>query len=611
MGKTFWFEAASQIGAPDSDAHKNWVASAVFALAGLAVVFLVNPILVRRFEERAVKQIDTKRKGLFVAIGIVSRLFLPLFGVAFLIASVEILNLLPISGVYFKQVATSLAYLLVLPVWINDLIFAPNLADRRILPVRTETAHQTFYLALGLSFILIVELVLQSFDSSGKLNEPAISVAGTIIVAVAAALLWKFSLVLRSAFAHDPHHKHDMFTAEQAVRVVSILVQIIAFAAVAFAVAGYIRLSRNAIDPLILSLVFGGLLIATYNLVIWLLTTFVFKTSHQAKPDLALYPVAVAVALAILSMPMFAIIWGARTSDVSEIMLAVSQGFELGGTRISLNHGILLIVIFAIGLFFTKWLQSFLSKVVMPRTRFDSGVRNAVVTGTGYLGVIASVLFAVSWTGLDLSNLALVAGALSVGVGLGLQAVVSNFVSGIILLIEQPIKEGDWIEVSGYSGIVQKISVRSTRITTFDRHDVIIPNGDLITGVVMNMTLTSKSGRLIVPISVAYETDMELARSLLMDVVRNNTRIEKWPEPIVLFSGMGDSALEFEIRCFVNDNLEALSAKSEILFEIYKQFKLNGIEIPYQKHDVYVKNLAELTALRTVAPAANGADAPT
>ena len=209
-------------------------------------------------------------------------------------------------------------------------------------------------------------------------------------------------------------------------------------------------------------------------------------------------------------------------------------------------------------------------------TTMGQGARDAMVTITGYIMFLIAALAGMSAAGFDFSNIAIIAGALSVGIGFGLQNIVNNFVSGLILLFERPVRKGDWIAVGGTEGVVTDIQIRSTRIQTFDRSDVIVPNSELISNQVTNWVLSNRSGRAIVPVGVAYGTDTGKVRDILMAIAEENENVLKtgrFPAPTVLFREFGDSSLNFELRVFLRDVDNRLSVISELNFAIDKSFR--------------------------------------
>jgi small-conductance mechanosensitive channel len=241
--------------------------------------------------------------------------------------------------------------------------------------------------------------------------------------------------------------------------------------------------------------------------------------------------------------------------------------------------------------------QRWLDAKFLPRTRLDVGLRTSIRTGVGYVGVLLAALIGISYVGLNLGNIAIVAGALSVGIGFGLQSIVNNFVSGLILLAERPIKAGDWIVVGGDQGFVKRINVRATEIETFDRASVIIPNSNLIGGVVKNWMHGDTTGRVLIPVGVAYDSDPERVRSLLLGCAEDHASVLVYPEPRVFFKNFGESALDFELMCFVGDVTQAARVASDLRFAILKRLRQDGIEIPFAQRELRLRDIDRLEAI--------------
>ena len=489
--------------------------------------------------------------------------------------------------------------LLVLPVlggamlvmrWIPDRIFSPD-NDEALILVAPERRREG-RIHVGIITVLIVlaaliELVMETIPS-GEAQELVIVFPVLLLVCVS---LFRIGAILRGYVdeVEDPEADEEFrgSTFRRVVRGLGLGAVIVACASALLLAAGY----HNAVDalmpPYVLTLAILGLVLVLQR---FAADIYGAVTGQGAAARETLMAVLIGLLLLMAALPLLALIWGARVTDLTEVWGAVGRGFAIGETRISPSDFLAFAVIFAIGYVLTRLLQSALGGNILPKTKIDIGGQNAIISGVGYIGIFLAALAAITGAGIDLSSLAIVAGALSVGIGFGLQNIVSNFVSGIILLIERPISEGDWIEVGGQMGYVRDISVRSTRIETFDRTDVIVPNADLVSGTVTNYTRGNTVGRLIVPVGVAYGSDTQQIADMLKQIAEAQPMILASPPPNVLFLNFGADALEFEIRCYLRDVNWMMVVKSDINHAIAKRFAEEGIEVPFAQRDIWLRN---------------------
>jgi small-conductance mechanosensitive channel len=282
--------------------------------------------------------------------------------------------------------------------------------------------------------------------------------------------------------------------------------------------------------------------------------------------------------------------WGFDSTSFIERVSGLYYGIEIGSFRITYSIVLTALVIFAAVVVLSRVFQRWLEQRFLPTTAIDPGLKNSIHTAAGYIGFILAVILALSYAGINLANVALVAGALSVGIGFGLQSIVNNFVSGLILLAERPIRAGDWIQVGADEGTVKRISVRATEIETFDRASVIIPNSSLISGVVKNWYLRDNSGRTTLLVGVSYDADPERVREIILECAMKHEMVLKFPKPFVQLNDFGESALVFQLFVYLASISNGGNVRSDLRFAILKRFREEGIEIPYPRRDISVRD---------------------
>lgn len=307
--------------------------------------------------------------------------------------------------------------------------------------------------------------------------------------------------------------------------------------------------------------------------------------------------VALNILLALVAMPLVMVTWGFSLADTLAWLKTLVFGFEIGQIRISPVEILAALALFAGLLFATRVVQRWLTATVLRPPRLDAGVANSIEKAVGYAGFAIAVLVALSYVGLDITNVAIIAGALSVGIGFGLQSIFNNFVSGLILLIERPIKVGDLVVINGQWGRVRNIDVRATEIETVERATLIVPNSELISQTVTNWTHRNALARVTIRVSVAYESDPETVRNVLQEVASQCAIILQQPKPDVVFENFGASGLDFALHTVVSDIAKSFAAQTDLRIRIFNAFREAGIEIPYAQMDVRFR---DIEALRTI-----------
>ncbi len=580
-------------------------------LAGLLLSWVAALVLLLRaapWVERFLPRADNPRSLAGILRDLATALLdlaLPLAGLWFLRLGVDLANFSGIHLLLLRNAILPVGAIIIGGVWLvrrllaEDGFFSADLESQPLLRMR----RIAFGLVVvgGLHFLIVrvaVSPILDE-DTAVILDFPLIVLAGLFLFRLGRLLV---AIRPRPVGAEEAEEIEEGAEGPQIpvryilFRLLGNLAMVVGLAAPALALFGWHNAASGILYPAIETLAVLGGVIVLQRLVTDLYV-LILRLGGAAEAEAGkLVSALVSLALYLAAVPALALVWGARSTDLLEIWQRLSEGFTVGQTRITPADFFTFLFVFLIGYTLTRLFQGVLRNSVLPNTRLDQGAQSAIITGTGYLGLFLSALIAISATGLDLSNLAIVAGALSVGIGFGLQAIVSNFVSGIILLIERPIKEGDWIEVGGVSGYVKRIAVRATQIDTFDRATVILPNSELISGTVINWTLRSPIGRLKVPVGVAYGTDVEKLKKILLEIARAHPMALRRPAPQVLFLGFGDSALNFELRLFLRDVNYMLSTKSDLNFAIYRRLAEEGIEIPFPQRDVHLRDIDRIEA---------------
>jgi len=573
----------------------------IFLLLGVLTVTLLRRAIGRRLGAK-VQTAENDRRFLLLLIG------KDFAGAAIAIAGLLLMALgtVLLIGVFpaFGKVPVAILAIgapIIFAHWLGLTLFAPRYDRLRFVELSDKGAARAVWWMLGLGLAMGFEQLIEIIETNSPYSASASGVGAFAILAILATALYFLAQTIERYRKHAgassaadpvPSEAEDDFIHRQIdwAGLLTIAMKLSAATALILALIGYAALARWAILPLIASLVVIATFAVIYSRLHMLAGVLLFPKATSGNRGMLAFQFILLVILAAIVIPLVALLWGVRAAELSDLITLLRDGITVGGVTISLGTVVIFLGVFVLGYVLTRWVQRLLLTTFLARTDVDEGTNSAIVTGVGYIGVILAFVAAVGAAGIDLSNLAIVFGALSVGIGFGMQSVVSNFVSGIIMLIERPIKEGDSIVVGEHSGIVSKISVRATRIQSFNHDDVIIPNSELIAGTVRNRTLSDRMTRIECEVGIAYDSDLNAAFDTLLDVAKSHPRAIQDPPPSVVMEQLGDSALLLRLYCYIDEVSQAIATRSEMNVRIVEQFRASGIAIPFPQREIAIRN---------------------
>jgi len=479
-------------------------------------------------------------------------------------------------------------------------VFAPRSPQWRLMPASDRAAARICGLVLTLAIVYGVTTLIYVIT---RLAQAPFAL--TVAVAFPSSLFLAGIVVAILLTPLNAQHPNGMPSLRW-LTALRIPIWLTVAAIVVCALGGYLALSRFLAQQLIVT---GSILALVYLLMLWV-DGFVqglgddstatgrwlkerAGLERQRRERLVL-PIGLFLkfAVVVLSVPLILLQWGYRWPDIYDWYSQLFFGFRIGNTQISVAVLLASIIVFGLAYGAARLFQSWLDARILKPAGISGGVRDSIRISVGYIGIVIAALAALSYAGFNLSNLAILAGAFSVGIGFGLQTVVNNFVSGLILLAERPVKVGDLVVVGGEEGYVRKISVRSTEVETSERARVLIPNSCFITEKVKNWTLRDNIRRIVIPISVGYGCDARKVRATLLKVAQDNPGIMTMPAPSVDFD-FGADTLNFKLYAFVDDLDKGGSTSTDLRFAILDAFSEVGIAMPFQQRqtDVTSQNL--------------------
>lgn len=503
-------------------------------------------------------------------------------------------------GILLKNAALYLLYYYLAKA-IVKVIFTPFNSKWRIIEVNDEKAKS---LSSALIFSTAAICIVTFFQSlANEMNyDPQIiysikifanGVKAFCVILVARKFLYNNNSLTDEEIKNAEDIK-ELSTSSK----VSLFITFLMVVAFALSLFGYIRLSEYIIDRFIVSiLVIGGFYIVDNLLRVLfhqiLLLRFWVRTFRLNRRTLVKtefwFGLLLTPVMWILGFLALLAVWGVSVDILISKVKNFLVGFNIGGMHISITSILLGIFSFFVIMSLFKMLKNSFLTGKLSKIEMEDGVKNSVVSSIGFLGFIFSAILAIAVMGGSLSSIAIIAGALSFGVGLGLQNMVSNLAAGMTILWERPLKIGDWVIINGSEGVVKQINMRSTELETWSKSTVIIPNSDILSKSLINLTYSNRMGRVEIQVGVDYDSDIELVKKTLVEIGKDAPGVLITPAPSAAFTSLSDSSMNFQLNCYTANVYDKSSIADHIWEEIINRFRKLNINIPFPQRVVHLQ----------------------
>ncbi|WP_297322930.1 mechanosensitive ion channel domain-containing protein [uncultured Bartonella sp.] len=553
----------------------------------LVLIFFTHK-LIGRVKQEATRQEEDVSYLKRLSFAFVATLVPTIICVVFVVLVLLFFDYLGISWAALDPVFRSAAEVVMLVFFIarmSFVILSPKSPQLRLMNIAPKPARLLIVLLTLLALVMGLDYFFNTVYRA--VSAPlSLSIAKSFISVILVGII-----ILAISFVRGRTSSEDDQSVTSWPRYIRIPLVIVGLLPILTALAGYVGMARFISQQIVVS---GAFLVLMY---LGIQTarataaegafakTFIgrrlverFKIDDSTMDQLGLVAgIILNIMVIVVCVPPIIMQLGFSASDILSAFIHIMTGFEIGNVSISLVGIFIGIAFFLVSWFLIRWFISWLDGTVLARGKVDSGVRNSIRTVVGYGGIALSALIGLSAAGFNLSSLALIAGGLSLGIGFGLQNIVQNFVSGLILLAERPFKVGDYVETGTTSGIVKRISVRATEVETFKRQTIIVPNSSLINNNVGNWTHRNKIGRVDITFTVPAMSDPEHIGDVLMDIANTTEGVLKNPSPWVSFSSFDSNNFNFSLAIYVPDITATVTVSNNIRFEAYKRFSDEGI----------------------------------